>query len=157
MFHEKLCNFNFHNSPILCQIFIKMSLFCLDFKKIYVNLAGTFSLKNHANKGSNSLAWRLGGDSSLRYISWRLAGSPSSRMKFKHVWFFGDFFSPQQVSKTSPWWERKPCFGLPNRRNWLVSAVVVTSPWWERKPFFCLPSRPSCRNWSVAATFPPVR
>ena len=56
-----------------------------------------------------SLAWRLGGDSSLRWlqrrlrdVSWRLAGSPGSRGKFKHVRLFWDFSSLQQVSETSP-------------------------------------------------------
>ena len=118
--------------------------------------------------GPISLAWRLGGDSSLRWlrrhlcdVSWRLAGSPGSRGKFKHVQFFWRLFqSPAGLGDVSATWERKPCFGLPSRREWSVSAVAATSPWWERKPFFGLPSRPSCHNWSVAvvpATSPPVR
>ena len=39
-------------------------------------------------KGPISLAWRLGGNSSLRDVSWRLAGSPGSRGECKHVRFF---------------------------------------------------------------------
>ena len=44
------------------------------------------------------------------------------------------------VALASPWWKRKPFFGLPSRRDWSVTAVVATSPWWERKPFFGRPS-----------------
>ena len=53
-------------------------------------------------KGPISLAWRLGGDSSLHWlrrrlcdVPWRPAGSPGSRRKFKHVRFFfwGETFS----------------------------------------------------------------
>ena len=57
-------------------------------------------------KGPISLAWRLGGDSSLRWlrrclrdVSWRLAGSPGSRGKFKHVQFFGRLFPVSSRSR----------------------------------------------------------
>ena len=58
-------------------------------------------------KGPISLAWpetrwRPGGDSSLRDVSWRLAGSPGSSGKFKYVRFFETFSSLQHVSQTSP-------------------------------------------------------
>ena len=54
--------------------------------------------------------WRPGGDSSLCWlrrclcnVSWRLAGSPGSHGKFKHVRFFGGTFSSlQQVSEMYP-------------------------------------------------------
>ena len=53
--------------------------------------------------------WRPGGDLSFRWlrrclreVSWRLAGSPGSRGKFKHVRFFGDFFqSPAGLGDVS--------------------------------------------------------
>ena len=68
--------------------------------------------------GPISLAWRLGGDSSLRDVSWRLAGSPGSREKFKHVRFFLETFSSlQQVSETSP------------RPAGDVAATSPQSPW----------------------------
>ena len=84
----------------------------------------THILSLHGNIGQNAfkntdlqnilvkaLSHRPGGDSSLRNVSWRLAGSPGSREKFKHVrffifYFFWDFFqSPAglgDVSATSP-------------------------------------------------------
>ena len=44
--------------------------------------------------------WRPGGNSSLRDVSWRLAGSPESRGKFKHVRVLETFSSLRQVSET---------------------------------------------------------
>ena len=43
--------------------------------------------------------WRPGGDSSLHDISWRLAGSPGSHGKFKHVRFFNRHFPVSSSSR----------------------------------------------------------
>ena len=67
--------------------------------------------------GPISLAWRLGGDTSLRWLR-RLAGSPGSRRQFKQVRFFMETFSSlQQVSETSP------------RPAGDVAATSPQSPW----------------------------
>ena len=43
--------------------------------------------------------WRPGGDSSLRDVSWRLAGSPGSHGKLKHVQFFYRHFPVSSSSR----------------------------------------------------------
>ena len=84
-----------------------------------------------------SLAWRLGGDSSLRWlrrhlrdVSWRLAGSLGSRGKFKHVQFFFFFFFFFLGGET---------FLVSSRSRRRLRDV-------RAQAIFGLQSRPSCRN-----------
>ena len=89
--------------------------------------------------------WRLGGDSSLRWlwrrlhdISWRLAGSAGSRGRFKYVRFFKDFFSLQQVSEMSPRRE--------SASHSLVSRVAATDQ--SRQSWRCLLGESTSHFWS---------
>ena len=110
--------------------------------------------------GPISLAWRLGGDSSLRWLRRRLPPPPppphprrlletsrvsgeSREIQTCSIFFFFFFFfwgggETFSVSSRS----RRRLRDVRAQSHVLVSRVAATSPWWERKPFFLSPESP---------------
>ena len=111
--------------------------------------------------------WRPGGDLSPRDVCWRLAGSPGPVAGNSNM-IFGDLFPVSSrrlgdVSATSPrpagdqgdWGDmRRRCGDDPGELVVTLSGDVALV---RAQAILGLPSRPSCHDWSVAVTSPPIK